>query len=309
MKIFTDSLDYIHQLLGEVAGDWQANTDPPDENGIRQLLLRLYSDRQTHKIDHKSDLAWNYLLAVETASESQYDLLIELSQQNAALPNAVLCAAGAGKKFHGFKQRPWESFAGNIHLSVFLAPKKPISHLSSAFMVLPAVSVIQTLDMIPGLENRASIKWVNDIVIDDAKVCGVLAHSQVIKKTVTGAVLGIGLNVEIPPRVAPSPFTLKAASLLDFTQNKAMCNQRIVFNHLIRYLWKNYMTLLNGDYHRLLQIYRTRSRIVGNKVTVCYDDNCTESVSGRVLGIGDNLELKLEGIHQPVTRGRLILSD
>ena len=42
----------------------------------------------------------------------------------------------------------------------------------------PSHAVVDALDAVPGLEGRARIKWVNDILIGDAKVAGILAYTQ-----------------------------------------------------------------------------------------------------------------------------------
>jgi biotin-(acetyl-CoA carboxylase) ligase len=150
---------------------------------------------------------------------------------------------------------------------------------------------------------------VNDIVIGGAKVCGVLAHSQAVQKTVTGAVLGIGLNVESTPIVAPTPYTPNVASLRNFVEDASSCSREAVFFTLIRILADNYARLLDGGYRRLLDRYCRRSGVIGKNVTVCFDDRFRETVSGKVERIGDELELYLENIDKPVSRGRLILDE
>ena len=308
MRVLADNPEYANQLLGDQM-KWTEDSSSPCEAGLRLLLSRLFSKKRFYRSEQSSDLVWNDLLVVESAPESQYDILVELSQKHITLPDALLCVAGTGKRFHGFKNRPWESLAGNIHLSIFVAPNKAMSHLGAAFMVLPAVSVVQTIDTIACLENRASIKWVNDIVVEGAKVCGVLAHTQAIEKTITGAVLGIGLNVETTPGVVPSPFTPKVASLSEFVEINSACNKSSIFSALTRFLSGNYVALLNGGYPALLDIYRKRSCVVGKEVTVCHDDQCQETITGKVANIGENLELYLKERDEPVVRGRLIIND
>ncbi len=307
MRVITDNPDYANQLLGKQMR-WAEGSRSLYESGLQQLLHRLFPKKRLYRSKEPSDHVWNYILAVESAPESQYDILVELSQKHITLPDTLLCVAGAGKRFHGFKNRPWESLAGNIHLSIFVAPNKAMSHLGAAFMVLPAVSVVQTIDTIACLENRASIKWVNDIVVEGAKVCGVLAHTQAVEKTITGAVLGIGLNVETTPSVVPSPFTPKIASLSEFVENNSACNKSSIFSALTRLLSVNYLALLNGGYPALLDLYRKRSCVIGKKVTICHDDSCKETVTGRVANIGENIELYLKERDEPIVRGRLIMS-
>ena len=68
-----------------------------------------------------------------------------------------------------------------------------------AFTILAALSVAEALNQIAGLEEKAQIKWVNDILLERSeggRSSGL--HSEP-GETVTSAVLGIGVNVETTP--------------------------------------------------------------------------------------------------------------
>lgn len=221
-------------------------------------------------------------------------------------------SCGFGGGFHGFKNRLWVASPGNIHLSAFLSPHRNIEHFHVGFPVLSAISVVQAIDTIEDLKNIAGIKWVNDILIENSKVGGVLAHTQPQGDIVTGVVLGFGVNVETTPKTIPTPFVPKSASLLDFASNTERCSQRLVFNHLIKYLDKNYRLLLSGRYDDLIDFYRERSVIIGKKVIVRPDTDekeIKETIEGKVTGIGDNLELFIQGRDKPVYSGRLIFNN
>lgn len=308
MRVYTDSIQYAEKLLG-VALAWNRPETEKKNSGLVHILNLLFQKNRFFQCDVKSTPLWKYLVITGSASESQYDVLVRLTQDNVKIPDGTICLAAEGSGFHGFKNRTWKSLAGNLHLTIFLSPMQIIPHFGAAFMVLPAVSVIQTIDTIPGLENRTTVKWVNDILIDGAKVCGVLAHSQTVKKTVTGVILGMGLNVEVKPVFEPDEFVRRATSLWDVITNKVLCNQAIIFKRLIQFLENNYSLILSGDYFKLLDIYRQRSCVVGKEVTIFLDEHSTDSVSGVVTHIGENLELSLHGVIGPVTRGRLIFKE
>ena len=310
MVVYTDSISYAEQVVPPATKPWS----PPADRGtdVHRLSETLYQGNSFHQSSLESDLLWKYLFIVEFASRSQYDVLIELARDGGALPDGVLCLAGDGDNFHGLKNRPWSASPGNIHLSVHLAPARPIEQSAVGFSVLAAVSVVETIDSIAGLNGRAGIKWVNDILIDDSKVCGVLAHTQTMKDTVGAAILGIGLNVETTPSVEPTPFSRRVAALRDFASDPSAGSQGIIFEKLIRALDRNYRSLLNGGYSVLLDRYRERSLVLGRQVAICSDEPGSASeviATGRVSGLGDNLELFLDGVDKPVRRGRLILED
>lgn len=57
---------------------------------------------------------------------------------------------------------------------------------------------------------KTSIKWPNDILAEEKKVCGILVENQFQKKTMASSVIGIGLNVN-NSQIDPYP---RASSLL-----------------------------------------------------------------------------------------------
>jgi biotin-[acetyl-CoA-carboxylase] ligase BirA-like protein len=247
---------------------------------------------------------WEHLFLVESAPRSQFDLLVELGRERRLPPGGLVCVAGEGTGFHGMRNRSWVAPAGNLYLSAHLAPGRPVDHPGVAFTVLAAVSVLDAVDGVPGLAERAGIKWVNDILIEGAKVCGVIAHSQLGGDRVGSAFLGIGLNVETAPKVEPTPQVPRAACLADF----APCRRRDLLGPLLDALAQNYAELLEKGHGGLLDRYRRRSLALGREVAVSSEEGGI-TARGRVTAIGPNLELHLQGRDRPVHRGRLILED
>lgn len=173
-----------------------------------------------------------------------------------------------------------------------------------------AASLIETIDRINGLHGRAGIKWVNDILIEERKIAGFLVYTISNEDIITAAVLGIGLNVEKTPEVPPDPFVPRAASLGSFVSDPSFCNLKNVLKLLLLRLSENYDLLLDGQHDRLLDIYRKRSLVIGRNARILsgHSDGIEKKIaSGRVIGIGDNLELIFDGRDKPVIRGRMIL--
>jgi BirA family biotin operon repressor/biotin-[acetyl-CoA-carboxylase] ligase len=196
-------------------------------------------------------------------------------------------------------------------LAIHLSPHKTIKSFHTGFPILAAVSLIETLDAFEPLEGRARIKWVNDILIEGAKVAGFLIHTQSVEDTVLAAIMGIGLNVEKTPRIRTDSFVPKVSCLRSFVHEDSILDQEKVLRQLLISLDKNYEFLLKGKYGRLLRSYRERSNVIGRKVKVISDSPKEESreiASGTVVGIGENLELILKDRSKPVTSGRLILT-
>ena len=162
------------------------------------------------------------------------------------------------------------------------------------------------------LASRAGVKWVNDILIDGAKVAGFVTHTQSQEHEVKSVVLGIGLNVATIPLVPPDAFVPRVASLSQYLPGNEACSlDRILFT-LLNKLDKNYHLILEGKIAGLLDFYRESSLVLGRRVRVISDPisgKSQELASGRVSHIGENLELHLEDRPAPVTQGRLILEE
>ena len=113
----------------------------------------------------------------------------------------------------GQRGKRWESAAGeNVMLSVVL---KPLSlRISDQFMLSASVA-LALRDLVRTYTSRpVTIKWSNDIYIDDKKTGGILIENIVRGNRWTYAVVGIGLNVnQIDfPQDLPNPGSLAMAT-------------------------------------------------------------------------------------------------
>jgi BirA family transcriptional regulator, biotin operon repressor / biotin---[acetyl-CoA-carboxylase] ligase len=309
LAVYTDVPDYACGLLPlDDAGAFTSNARPAPEAGA--LVTAFFGDAAPVHVALLDDSFWHHVLVSGFASGSQYERLIRLIRARVEIPDGVACIARTGTGLQGFHGRSWSARPGNLHLTVHLAPGCPIRRFESVFLALAAVSVVDAIDAVPELRGKARIKWVNDVLIEGAKVAGVLAFTQTRGATVTSVVLGIGLNVETTPSVAPTAFVPAAASLRDFAAEPAAIDLRDLLGAVLRALARNYGLLLAEGYRPLVERYRARSAVLGQEVVISSDeaDELPRVLAaGRVVGIGDGLELTLAGHPEAVTRGRLIL--
>jgi biotin-[acetyl-CoA-carboxylase] ligase BirA-like protein len=307
MDIYTDSVAYGMQLM-PAASKWSTPATYRS-SAIGEAAAHCYAGRPVHAAQGPADARWPCLLIVESTAGSQFDLLVSLGREGIALPDGALCAAGGGYGLHGLRGRSWAATPGNIHLSMWLAPPEGTVPSAVRFLAMAAVSVVETIDRIPGLEGRAGIRWVNDVFVGDAKVCGILTHALAPSDGIGAAVVGIGLNVETAPVVEPTPFVPRIDSLSELCGDQRACRLGSVFEALLAALARNYRRLEDGRYVDILTSYRARSLVIGRRVAVCAEGDVDPPrvlAEGRVERIGDDLELFLEGIARPFTRGRVL---
>jgi len=309
MIVYTDHIEFAEKIIGQKI-EWEAFDQPGSANGLKRLQEILFEKRRILKGYCDRPGLWRHMLIVKKAPQSQYDTVVDLCRNNISLPDGLLCLAGHGEKHHGLRNRSWAALPGNIHLTAHLTPNLETASVGIGFTVLSAVAVLETIDRIPGLQNRAAIKWVNDIIIDEAKVSGFLTHTLSQEGSISSAVIGIGLNVEATPEINPDRFISRVISLGDLITDEEHCSQAVVLNYLITALESGYRLLRAGDLDTLLETYRRRSLIMGREVKIMPDSPNRKQdrpVQGKVVHIGRDLELYLEGRSEPVSRGRLIL--
>lgn len=311
MIVYTDSPHIAEKLFPGLKGLKETVSFNSDfDKQIAPLLERFFRDRRVYQTTSEIHRDWHCAFIVDRALNSQFDQMVDLVREEMSLPDRIICLAEHGEKFHGQRGRPWSAVSGNIHLTAFFKPEQNIEYFHAGFPALAAVSVRETINSIPGLKNRAAIKWVNDILIDQAKVAGFIAHSQVKGDLIRTAVMGIGINVETMPEIIPDPFVSKVTSLCSHLSDLSVCNQSIVLEKLLKRLHKNFLRLCKGQAFKLVAAYRKHSLVLGKDVEIFSDSPGKERIKiaeGKVRGIGNNLELMLEGREKPITHGRVVL--
>ncbi len=276
---------------------WIARVDSHDEPALRPAL----------------DL-WSCCIIVEQASRSQFDVLGDLYRQQQAMPPSVAALALTGQRFHGHRNRPWVARRGNLHLSAGLAPELPASLLVPALTMLPAVATIAAVRRATSGAVEPTIKWVNDILLDESKIAGVLTATQIRAHTVQSAVLGIGLNVACAPTVPPTPFVPSVGCLAGALADPPSLGHMLW--HLLASLAERYQQLCAVGPDVLWQRYRDASSVVGQRVRV-YDETFGERslegtwpeplARGVVTSIEPDLSLRFEGRTEPLAKGRLAM--
>lgn len=101
----------------------------------------------------------------------------------------------------GRNGRTWVSEKGSgLYFSIVLRPKIDTQYLP-LITLMTGVAVHDALDEF-GVD--ADIKWVNDLLVDDKKICGILAETTETDKGLA-VIVGIGINIRssnLPPGIA-----------------------------------------------------------------------------------------------------------
>ena len=92
----------------------------------------------------------------------------------------------------GTKGRSFSSEEGGVYVTKLTFYRDFPAREAFKIMAGAAVAVCETLEFY-GL--RPVIKWVNDIYVNDRKICGILIENVFSGNTVASSIVGIGLNV------------------------------------------------------------------------------------------------------------------
>lgn len=308
MKLITDDKKFSRKLFPSSSG-YNALSRNMSQHKIYPLLQDAFQDQLLYQTSLPKQLLWEYGLITNYAPTSQFRILLKHAQNN-LLPGGILCLANAGQGFTGYRNRTWTSVKGNLHLSAFLKPDQPVDHFETGFTILSAVSAIQAINEINDLKESAQIRWINDIVIGNDKVGGILTHTFSQNNIVTGVILGIGINAETTPEIEKDSFVPDVISLFEYFAQPEGNLLSMLLHNLLKHLTANYRLLLANHYDDLLNIYCTHSIVIG-KLGCVYSDPVTGTPEklheGKIIEIGKNLELYFANRQKPIRSGRIII--
>lgn len=168
-----------------------------------------------------------------------------------------------------------------LYLSILLKPKKSLSD-AMKITTTAGVAVARAVKDILGIDLK--IKWVNDLYLDNKKVCGILSESafDLESGSLSYCILGIGLNV-FTPEDNFNEFKNIAGALLNEEVNGTTLAR--LSGSILNNFFELYKDMSNPE---ILEEYRNRSFLQGKNVTVVRGD---ESFDCEVIGISDDGEL------------------
>jgi len=119
--------------------------------------------------------------------------------------------AGKGRYGKSFHSPPDHG----LYMTIILHASELSFSTPTLVTALAAVSVCEAIEKIS--DKTAQIKWVNDILINERKVCGILTESvsMVDNPGVQRIIIGIGVNFNTPPAQFPDELQHIAGSLFE----------------------------------------------------------------------------------------------
>ena len=185
----------------------------------------------------------------------------------------------------GRSGRTWFAPQTGIWMSVILRP--PISPADASKITLIAgLAVCEGIKAVTGLP--AQIKWPNDIVLHNKKVCGILTEMSAEMEKVNYIILGIGINVNIssfPEDIKNMATSLKIEGGKDYDRKE-------IVKAILTNLEKYYEAYLNKqDLENLIEKYKSYCLTLGKEVKIIHRN---EEFIGKAIDLTEEGELMVE---------------
>lgn len=128
----------------------------------------------------------------------------------ASSPHGTVVSTRCQTAGRGQRGNSWESAPGkNVTMSVLIKPSGILAREQFAVSEAVSIAIVTVLQRyITG--RRVSVKWPNDIYVDDCKICGILIENSLTGNRIGHSIAGIGININQDRFIsdAPNPISL-----------------------------------------------------------------------------------------------------
>jgi BirA family biotin operon repressor/biotin-[acetyl-CoA-carboxylase] ligase len=206
---------------------------------------------------HLSNLILDENIKIYECVESTNIIAKELAAQGAAHGTVVIAERqSAGRGRYG---RLFHSPNGGIYMSIVLHTADLPFNTPTLVTAHAAAAVCKAIETLT--DNKPQIKWVNDIFVNNRKICGISADAVV--DFVSGAfqwvVVGIGINFSEPQNGFPPELADIAGAIFTAKEHPTITRNRLIAETLKH--------LLDCENFSLIE-YKIRLMHIGERVIV-----------------------------------------
>jgi biotin-[acetyl-CoA-carboxylase] ligase BirA-like protein len=314
MRVLTDHPAAAASVITDVRPhQWQRVCDLSSSDS--RLVEALDGRPMWTRVIHPGSSFWSTIVVLSESDVSQFDALVQLLGTGCVLGGPVASLAFTGGRFHGQRGRAWAAHPGNLHVSVAVPTPMDAERVGAGLSMLPAVAGVEAIMEATDDAITPRIKWVNDILVDDRKVGGVLTAAQTTNQRIENVIWGIGINLEANPLVSPNPFVPATTCLRAEPGGEEVTMSRLFWT-LLDAIATRHTELVQTGASPLFSAYCRHSVVVGRAVQIWDESACAEAdpakwapplAEGVVAEIACDLSLRLEGRCDVINSGRLAL--
>lgn len=219
---------------------------------------------------------------------------IALEKTNAQHLLTVIADSQTGGK--GRMGRQYFSYNGGLYMSVVLS-------LSEVNIPINLCTPAAALAVKGALENvgvsGVKIKWVNDILLNEKKICGILTECRTTEDGMRNIVVGIGINLTEPENDFPEDIKHRAGCA-NYNGDKLILASDIAIR---------LGALVKSNPTEIVNQYEKNMLWIGENVTVTdYADN-NRKITGKIIGVNEDCYLKIvteDGTERLLSSGEII---
>lgn len=209
-------------------------------------------------------------------------LAAELSQKT-EMPEGSIVITDRQTSGRGQRGNSWEAQPGqNLTFSIILKPG--FLEAKNQFQLSQAVSVAIADYISSRTGQSVSIKWPNDILVANQKVCGILIENHLTGERIGQSIAGIGININQQFFNEPKAISLKMITGMEYQLG-------VEFNLVLERLEVRYLELRSGRIGPLLDHY----------IKLLYRRNepgrysiANETVVGTITGVNEDGKLRMQ---------------
>jgi len=226
----------------------------------------------------RSPLSYNSIYL--EACESSQDIAEEMAKRGAVEGSLVIC--GEIKSAKGRLGRKWHAERGGLWFSLVLRP--PIFSTMNLIPLAMGYSVAMGIEDILGI--TAEVKWPNDVLVNERKVCGILSEAKIEYDMPSYVILGVGVNAnnELPEDLRQIATTLKEL------YGKEVPIIPLLGRILHRFS-AEYEALKENNYKKNVLKWKSKMSTIGKRVRVVFRD---EIIEGKAVDLSSDGSLAVQ---------------
>ena len=170
--------------------------------------------------------------------------------------------------------------------------------------LLAAVAVARAIRLVTGLE--AVIKWPNDILIGQDKVCGILTEMKAEQDSIDFIILGIGINVNTAAKNLPNGATSLKQEMRGAAKGEDISRLELA-RKVLESLEEYYFMLKENGFRPIIDEWKALSAMLGARIKVSLTNRAFEGQAHDIDPDG-SLVVRLDsGVLQKVSSGDIVM--
>ncbi|HZB65647.1 MAG TPA: biotin--[acetyl-CoA-carboxylase] ligase [Nitrososphaeraceae archaeon] len=227
--------------------------------------------------------------------KSTQQLAISFAETNINNEHGTVIVADEQDEGIGRGKKKWASPIGGLWMSLIIKPRIEFAKVN-IISVISAISVCEAINDISQL--KTSIKWPNDILINEKKLAGILIDTNTNNSKNDYIVVGIGINIDVDiPKInlsiASNNILPTKVTSIHNEIKVTNIDRFILMKHLLGKI-EFYLSLLEHDKYdtKIIEIYKKLSNTLGKRIIVYHEG--LKKYSGIVKDIDNSGGLILE---------------